>query len=105
MKRESIMTTYRNLMAIQASFNTARVIQTEQPCVLCGDALIGGVSEVIIDCVENRGTKEAYLLNNRLLFGFIKKGNEHKAQYNRNWLYIESYRLGAAPDHNGSGLK
>lgn len=47
------------------------------------------VNPDIIDCLEKKGKKEAYLLNNRLFAMYINPSELRKQEYQVNWEYIK----------------
>ena len=78
MKRESIMTTYKNLIQMHKSFDV--VLDNKKP----------KVNPDIIAYAKNHGKKAAYLFNNRLFAIYINPSELRKAEYNANWEYINS---------------
>lgn len=78
MKREGIMTTYKNILTANRSWDMVR------------NANKISVDKNVILFAEKHGKKEAYLYNNRLFFGQINPTEKHKEQYNVNWNYINS---------------
>ena len=81
MKRESIMTTYKNLIEMNKSFDM--VLENKQQVT---------VNPEVIAYAEKFGKKEAYLFNNRLFRMYINPSDLRKEEYNVNWKYINSLK-------------
>ena len=78
MLREDIMTTYKNYLAMNKSFEMAM-----QPDVLT-------VESHIVEYAKTHSKKDTFLYNNRLFFGICNPTQKHKDQYTANWSYIKS---------------
>jgi hypothetical protein len=79
MKRENIMTTYKNLLEVKKSFE---IIKSNTKKV--------SVSQDVIEYAEKFGKKEAFLYNNRLYRGYINPSALVKEEHKCNWEYINS---------------
>ncbi len=79
MRRENIMTTYKNLIQMHKSFD---IVMNNQKQV--------EVNPEVIAYAKKHGKKAAYLFNNRLFAFYINPSELRKAEYNANWEYIKS---------------
>ena len=80
--RENIVTTYKNYLAMNRSFEIAKMPE------------VSGVESHIIEYAKTHSKKDTFLYNNRLFFGaglpYVKLGEAKEKQYTANWKYIKS---------------
>jgi hypothetical protein len=73
MKRQSIMDTYKELLAVK---NWPSAQPSIMPCPM------------VMEYTEKHGRREGLLYNNRIFFGYINPSQQRKDEYNvnRDWI-------------------
>lgn len=79
--RESIMTTYKNYLAMNKSFEMAKEPEIK-------------AESHIVEFAKTHSKKDTFLYNNRLFYGaacrYTKLNETKEKQYTANWKYIKS---------------